>query len=255
MGISKQTGSHARTLLLATGLAIGASMGGISMAQADAGTSPREATADQQEAVAKRPLLGVKVQNVDKDTAEALGLSEAKGALIVGVMPGGPADAAGLKANDAILAVDGNVIADAKDLANRIAELSSKASAEVKFRRGEGEQTVKVEFAKAPDNQANAQTNTAPAGEKSQRLGLMLSEVAVDEGVLIADVDPQSDAASKGLKSGDLILQVDGAPAASAEDLAKSVNAIREKGRQAVLLLVKSGDQTRTVAVRFGMLG
>jgi serine protease Do len=255
MGISTQTGSRARILLLAAGVAIGASMGGIAVAQAEAGTSPREATADQQEAGAKRPLLGVKVQNVDKDTADALGLSEAKGALIVGVMPGGPADAAGLKANDTILAIDGKAISDAKDLANRIAELSSKPSTELKIRRGEGEQTVKVEFAKASDNQDNAETNKAPAGEKSQRLGLMLSDVAGDEGVLIADVDPQSDAASKGLKSGDLILQVDGAPAASAEDLAKSVNAIREKGRQAVLLLVKSGDQTRTVAVRFGMLG
>lgn len=251
MGISIQPLSSARALLLATGLAIGASTGGIALAQAEAVASPPEATAGRQETGTKRPLLGVKVQNVDKDTADALGLPEAKGALIVAVMPGGPADAAGLKANDAILAVDGNVISDAKDLANRIAEVSSKSSAEVKIHRGEGEQTLKVEFAKASDNQ---QTKTEPAGEKSRRLGLMLSGAPVDEGVLIADVDPKSDAASKGLKSGDVILQADGAPAGSAEDLAKSLNAIRDKGRQAVLLLVKSGDQTRTVAVRFGMV-
>jgi S1-C subfamily serine protease len=247
--------SGAAALFLAAGLAISVSASQFSAAHADANASPSETTASQ-DAVEKKALLGVKVQSIDKDTADALGLSEPKGALITDVMPGGPADAAGLKANDAILAVDGNAVSNAEDLAKRIADLSPKSSAEVKIRRGEGDQTVKVEFAKAADDQDHAdQTGTVPEAAKSKRLGLKLSNVATDGGVLIADVDPQSDAATKGLQSGDLIMQVDGAPAASAADLAKSLNVIKEKGREAVLLVIKSGEQTRTVAVRFGMFG
>ena len=256
MSRSTKRCSGAAALFLAAGLAISMSASQFSAAHAEANASPNETTASQGDAVEKRPLLGVKVQSIDKDTADALGLSEPKGALIIDVMPGGPADAAGLKTNDAILAVDGNAISNAKDLAKRISDLSPKASAEVKIRRGEGDQTVKVEFANSADDQDHAdETGTVPEAAKSKRLGLKLSNVATDGGVLIADVDPQSDAATKGLQSGDLIMQVDGAPAASAADLAKSLNVIKEKGREAVLLLIKSGDQTRTVAVRFGMLG
>jgi serine protease Do len=227
-----------------------------SAAHAESNALPSETTASQGDTVAKRPLLGVKVQSIDKDTADALGLSEPKGALIIDVMPGGPADAAGLKTNDAILSLDSNAISNAEDLAKRISDLSPKASTEVKIRRGEGDQTVKVEFANSADVQDHAhEAGTVPEAAKSKRLGLKLSNVATDGGVLIADVDPQSDAATKGLQSGDLIMQVDGAPAASAADLAKSLIVIKEKGREAVLLVIKSGDQTRTVAVRFGMLG
>jgi serine protease Do len=227
-----------------------------SAAHAEANASSNETTASHGNAAERRPLLGVKVQSIDKDTADALGLSEPKGALIIEVKPGGPADTAGLKANDAILTVDGNAIYNAEDLAKRISDLSPKASTEVKIRRGEGDQTVKVELANSADDQDHAdETETVPEAAKLKRLGLKLSNVATDGGVLIADVDPQSDAAAKGLQSGDLIMQVDGAPAASAADLAKNLNVIKQKGREAVLLLIKSGEQTRTVAVRFGMLG
>ena len=147
MSRSTKLCSGAAALFLAAGLAISISASQFSAAHAEAIASPNETTASQGDAVEKRPLLGVKVQNIDKDTADALGLSEPKGALIIDVMPGGPADAAGLKTNDEILAFGGNAISNAKDLAKRIADLSPKSSAEVKIRRGEGDQTVKVEFA------------------------------------------------------------------------------------------------------------
>jgi serine protease Do len=257
MSRSTKRCSGAAALFLAVGLAISTSASQFSAAHAEANASPNETTVSQGDAVAKRPLLGVKVQSIDKDTADALGLSEPKGALIIEVKPGGPADAAGLRTNDAILTVDGNAISNAEDLAKRIADLSPKSSAEVKIRRGEGDQTVKVQFANSADDQDHVdETGAEPEAATSKRLGLKLSNIATDGGgVLIADVHPQSDAATKGLQSGDLILQVDGAPAASAADLAKNLNVIKEKGREAVLLLIKSGDQTRTVAVRFGMFG
>lgn len=256
MSRSKKLCSGTAALVLAAGLAISMSASQFSAAHAEAIAPPNEITAGQGDAVVKRPLLGVKVQSIDKDTSDALGLSEPKGALIIDVMPGGPADAAGLKPHDAILAINGNQISNAEDLAKRIADLSPKSSAQVKIRRGEGDQTVKVEFANSADDQDHAdKTGTAPEAAKSKRLGLKLSNVATDGGVLIADVDPKSDAAMKGLQSGDLIMQVDGAPAASAAELAKNLNVIKEKGREAVLLLIKSGDRTRTVAVRFGILG
>ena len=78
--IKRCSGAAAR--VLAVGLAISIPAGQSSAALAEANASPNETTASQGVAVAKRPLLGVKVQSIDKDTADALGLSEPKGALI-----------------------------------------------------------------------------------------------------------------------------------------------------------------------------
>ena len=72
----------------------------------------------------KRGWLGVKIQNVDEDTAASLGLKEAHGALVSEVTPNGPAAAAGIKTQDAILQVNDEKIADSRDLARKIAELA-----------------------------------------------------------------------------------------------------------------------------------
>ena len=79
-----------------------------------------------------RGWLGVKIQNVDEDTAASLGLNEPKGALVSEVTAGGPAADAGLKNGDAILSVNGNKVADSRDLARQIAGYAPNAK-----RRGE----------------------------------------------------------------------------------------------------------------------
>ncbi|OYW52476.1 MAG: hypothetical protein B7Y80_19045 [Hyphomicrobium sp. 32-62-53] len=118
MGILQKS-KQGRTVLLAAALL---TSGGVASAYAQALPAQREVT-ERQKTEAKKPILGVEVQDVDRDTADALVLADAKGALIIDILSAGPADKAGLNPTDAILSVNGNAIADAKDLARQIAEL------------------------------------------------------------------------------------------------------------------------------------
>jgi serine protease Do len=99
----------------------------------------------------------------------------------------------------------------------------------------------------------------ADTGEQMKNLGLSLAPAtkfpgAGDEGVVITEVDPASDAADKGLKPGDVILQVAGVTVSSPSDVAAGVKkaidgAKTDKDTVKVLMQVKSGDQTRFVAL------
>ena len=210
----------------------------------------------------KRGWLGVKIQNVDEDTAASLGLKEAHGALVSEVSPNGPAAAAGLKMQDAILQVNNDKIADSRDLARKIAELSPDTPVDIKVWRNNAEQSIKVKLGLFPKNAEEAmsgdQDNGNNSGDESKssmelsQLGLTLmpARTGSGEGVAIAEVDPSSDAAEKGLKSGDVILEVSGQIVKSPDDVVLGVKRAQDLKRTAVLLHVKSADQKRFVAVQ-----
>ena len=211
-----------------------------------------------------RGWLGVKIQNVDDDTAASLGLKEPKGALISEVTANGPAQAAGLKTQDAILQVNSEKINDSRDLARKIAELSPDTSVDVKVWRNNAETTVKVKLGLFPANAEAAMKGEQPDNKdgKPSASSLELSQLGITlmpsrsggkdakDGVTIAEVDSASDAAEKGLKAGDVILEVSGQPVAVPDDVASGVKKAEELKRSAVLLHVKSGDQKRFVAVQ-----
>jgi serine protease Do len=206
-----------------------------------------------------RGWLGVKIQNVDEDTAASLGLPAPKGALISEVTASGPAADAGLKPQDAILQVNADAIADSRDLARKIAEFSPDTMVDVKVWRNNAETTVKVKlglFPNTPEAVAKLSKGEA-APEKSSlelsQLGLTLMPArngGPKEGVVIAEVDPSSDAAEKGLKAGDIILEVSGQQVAMPEDVVTGVKKAQDLKRSAVLLHIKSADQKRFVAVQ-----
>lgn len=208
-----------------------------------------------------RGWLGVKIQNVDEDTAASIGLATAKGALISEVTASGPAAAAGLKAQDAILQVNADPIADSRDLARKIAEFSPDTTVDVKVWRNNAEQTVKVKLGLFPNSQeAMAKLGGGGDDGKPDKSSLELSQLGLTlmparnggakEGVAIAEVDPSSDAAEKGLKAGDIILEVSGQQVAMPDDVVAGVKKAQELKRSAVLLHVKSADQKRFVAVQ-----
>ena len=209
-----------------------------------------------------RGWLGVKIQNVDEDTAASLGLSQPKGALISEVTAAGPAAAAGLKAQDAILQVNADPIADSRDLARKIAEFSPDTTVDVKVWRNNAEQTVKVKLGLFPNSQeAMAKLGGGGGdGDKPDKSSLELSQLGLTlmparsngakDGVAIAEVDPSSDAAEKGLKPGDIILEVSGQQVAMPDDVVAGVKKAQDLKRSAVLLHVKSADQKRFVAVQ-----
>jgi serine protease Do len=213
----------------------------------------------------KRGWLGVKIQNVDEDTAASLGLKEAHGALVSEVTPTGPAAAAGIKTQDAILQVNDEKIADSRDLARKIAELSPDSPVNIKVWRNNAEKTIKVKLGLFPKNaealmngdndndNSNSNDDNGSGQMQLSQLGVTLMPArsgSDEEGVAIAEVDPTSDAAEKGLKAGDVILEVSGQTVKSPADVVTGIKKAQDLKRTAVLLHIKSSDQKRFVAVQ-----
>ena len=205
-----------------------------------------------------RGWLGVKIQNVDDDTAAALGLKEPKGALVSEVTPNGPAAGSGLKVQDAILQVNTEKIADSRDLARKIADFSPDTTVDVKVWRNNGEQTVKVKLGKFPGSSdeiaklEQGKQGDSQDGTELEQLGLTLApnSVTKDGGVAVTDVDPESDAAEKGIKAGDVILEVGGEQVTGLSDIVDGVKKAKELGRTAVMLHIKTQDQKRIVPIQ-----
>jgi serine protease Do len=224
-----------------------------------------------------RGWLGVKIQNVDEDTAASIGLTDPHGALVSEVTPSGPAAKSGIKTQDAILQVNGEKIADSRDLARKIAELAPDSSVDVKVWRNNSEQSLKVKLGLFPKNaeqamngdndndndNSNNNDDDAKSVDLSQ-LGITLMPARPTTGkdadkdvggVAIAEVDPTSDAAEKGLKPGDVILEVSGQSVGSPNDVISGIKKAQELKRTAVLLHIKSADQKRFVAVQLTKKG
>jgi serine protease Do len=212
-----------------------------------------------------RGWLGVKIQNVDEDTAASLGLADAHGALVSEVTPNGPAAKAGIKTQDAILQVNSDKIADSRDLARKIADLAPNTTVDVKVWRNNAEQTIKVKLGLFPKNAEAAMSgendeDSGSGDEGSKSSSLELSQLGLtlmparsgqnSEGVAIAEVDPSSDAAEKGLKPGDVILEVSGQVVSTPDDVVTGIKKAQDLKRTAVLLHVKSAGQKRFVAVQ-----
>jgi serine protease Do len=204
----------------------------------------------------KRGWLGVRIQSLDDDMAASLGLTETKGALVNEVTVPGPAAEAGVKNGDTILAVNGVKIADSRDLARQIANFAPGTKVDVKVLRGQREQVIGVKLGTLPTAQELAKAG--PPGPPTQpteleQLGLTVSPTPGpdSEGVVVTDVNNDSDAAQKNIRVGDVILEIGGAQVSSADDV---VAAIREAGRlkrRAVLLRIKSGNEPpRFVAIQ-----
>jgi serine protease Do len=211
-----------------------------------------------------RGWLGVKIENIDEDKAASLGLGQARGALINDITEGGPASASGLRAGDAITKVDNDSIRDSRELARKIAEYAPGTTVQVQVMRFGKSEVIPVKLGTFPSNpevaiqsqpQPNRETAPKPTVTELDQLGLSLTLVTAQpgeaqEGVAISDVKADSDAATKGLKTGDVILEVQGQKVATPADVSAGVKRAAEGGRPAVLLRVKSGDVVRFVAVQ-----
>jgi serine protease Do len=204
-----------------------------------------------------RGWLGVKIESIDDDKAAGLGLGEARGALVNEVTAGGPAADSGLKAGDAILSVNGDKIRDSRELARKIAEFAPNTRVNIEVHRYGKMQNIAVKLGTFPGSKELAkleQEPAKPASTELSQLGISLAAATgarnAKDGVAISDVDDGSDAAAKGLKTGDIILEVQGEQVASPADVEAGVKKAKDLGRKAVLLRVKSGETVRFVAVQ-----
>ena len=210
-----------------------------------------------------RGWLGVVIQNVSDDIADSIGMKEAKGAMVTKVTEDGPAAKEDLKAGDVIVEVNGDKIDDLRDLARKIAELHPNTPVKLAIIRYGEKREVDMKLGTFPNSKklASVEEDKPDTGQQMKDLGLSLAPAAKfpgagDEGVVITEVDPSSDAADKGLKPGDVILQVAGVSVSDPSDVAEGVKKAMagakpttEKDTVKVLMQVKSGDQTRFVAL------
>lgn len=205
-----------------------------------------------------RGWLGVKIESIDEDKAAGLGLSEPRGALVNEVTSGGPAADSGLKAGDAIMAVNGDKIRDSRELARKIAEFTPNTRVNIEVHRYGKVQTIAVKLGTFPGSKELAkleqQEPATPASTELSQLGISLAAASgardAKDGVIISDVQDGSDAATKGLKTGDVILEVQGEQVGSPADVETGVKKAKDLGRKAVLLRVKSGEAVRFIAVQ-----
>ena len=213
----------------------------------------------------KRGWLGVRIQDVDADVAEALGLASAKGALVTDV-PDGPAKNAGMKSGDVILTFDGEEVDDIRELVRVVGDTEVGRTVDVIVYRDSAETTLKVNVGRLEEADvalASASPDDVPAPEETQEaeaLGLSLSiindemraEFGIDEsteGVVVASVEADSEAFEKGLRSGDVIAEVAQEPVSQPSEIVSRLKDASDAGRKSILLLVRRGGQPRFVAL------
>ncbi|MFO7771321.1 MAG: Do family serine endopeptidase [Roseovarius gahaiensis] len=212
----------------------------------------------------RRGWLGVRIQDVTDDVAEAMELEEVRGALVTD-LPEGPAADAGMEAGDVILSFDGKPVDDTRELVRRVGNTEvGKAVRVVVFRQGKT-QTLKVTLGRreeaegaVPTAQPDADTPEEP--DSANMMGLTLSPLDSElreqlelnddaTGLVVTDVDNLSDAYEKGVRAGDLITEAGQQKIASISDLQDRVTAAREAGRTSILLLVRRAGEPRFVAL------
>lgn len=207
-----------------------------------------------------RGWLGVTIQNVDEATAKALGMQEARGALVNSVLEGQPADKAGIKEGDVIISINDKAIENTEQLLRTVASLSpGTETAIIVWRDGK---TEKLTLTVAERDQSQASVDgKGGTHEASSLLGLKLRPINSEDlrrynlknnaGLLVTGVASDSEAAQMGIQPGDVILAVNKKPVGSVKEMADRIAAAK-KQRGAVLLHVSRNGQVFFRAIEMG---
>jgi serine protease Do len=191
----------------------------------------------------ERGRLGVAIQEVSQSLAQSFGLERPRGALVAQVEKDSPAEKAGLKPGDVVLAVDGKTIERSAELPPLVAAVKPGTKATFELWRDGRKQTLDVTVGALNAQQAAA----GPASEASAPAGkLGLAVRPSDDGLVVENATGA--AARAGIRAGDVVTAVNGKPVKSVEEL----QAAAEKANGAVALLVRRGDDTIFVPVEVG---
>ena len=200
-----------------------------------------------------RGWLGVLIEDVNAETAAALGMAEARGALVANVTQGSPAEAAGVRVGDVIVAFDGAAIGKSSDLSLVVARTSVGKSVDVRVMRDGRPVSLTVRIAKLRDDEA------VVALEHGNELGLTVREITRPfagspeprsrRGVVVTGVESDSPADQAGFRVGDVILEIDRKPIGGVQDFRQVVSELTKGG--GILFLVRREDTTLFLALRF----
>ncbi len=218
----------------------------------------------------KRGWLGVKIQGVTEEIAESLGLGKARGAMIASVSENGPAEKAKLRAGDVILTFDGKDVNEMRRLPRIVMETGVNKDVPVQIWRDGKPLSVTVRVGELDENEqvaavpAKADPNTNQRGSQAKvdALGVVLAPISPElrqkfdidqntsQGVVVTEVDQNGPAAEKGVRAGDIIVEVGQEEVKTPADIRAKVEKARQAGRKSVLLLVDRQGEMRFIALR-----
>lgn len=202
-----------------------------------------------------RGFLGVSIQSVTPDLAEALKISDGSGALVTDVIPDGPGHKAGIRRGDVIISYDGRMVRDSRDLPALVAATPVGKEVRVTVVRDGGTEQVIAKIAKLDPDDTEIDPDTEPARGK---WGLQLQDLTPDaarrfgmkggDGAVVVGVQPGSSADKASIRRGDIILEVNRQPVGSAQE---AVDAITGNGSgNRLLLLVRAEQGSRYVVLK-----
>jgi len=205
-----------------------------------------------------RGYLGVSIQDLTPSLAKAFGIEDTQGVLIPNVTPGSAAEKAGIRKGDVVLSLDGQKVATADDLRNRVAMYRPGTEITVQVLRDGKTRQMDVEVGKRPSElSSETQTEQGQPEDMSRNLGLAVQNLTDDlarrfdyegqEGVIVTQVQPGSLAAQAGLQAGMLISEVNRQPVSNTRQFARAVNEAR--GQDSILLLVSTGQVSQYVTI------
>lgn len=213
--------------------------------------------------VVSRGWIGIQIQPVTAEIAESLGLKKAEGALVAEPQANSPATKAGIASGDVITGVNGKPVKDARELSRTIGSMPPGATVKLNVLQKGKENTVDLTLGELPNAKEARASGDVERGGRAQRgvelgrLGLTVAPAqsvagAGREGVIVTEVERNSLAAERGIKEGDILLEIGGKPVASASDARDAIASARNENKQSVLVRVKSAEGTRFVAVPLG---
>ena len=216
----------------------------------------------------RRGWLGVRIQPVTDEIAESLGLAAAEGALVSGIIKGGPVDNGSIELGDVIIRFDGKDIGHSRELPLAVAESPVGKEVDVVVLRKGEEITVKVTLGRLEEGEKLAEADGTPAGDEDGAvataavLGMTIAElteeargkfgIAADvSGVVVTEVAEDSAAADRGVTAGEVITEIAQETVATPKDVLDRIAALKEQGRKnALLMLASKTGELRFVTIR-----
>jgi serine protease Do len=199
-----------------------------------------------------RGWFGVSIQEMTPELAKSFGLKDGKGALVAQVVPGSPAEKAGIVQGDVILEFDGKAVTASKDLPQIVASTPVGKSVNVKlWRNGKAlDQQVKISEMEENVEVSNTGSHNKKLGIEVRNLTPELANrlrLKSDTGVVVTRVESGSPAADAGIQTGDVIREVNHTPVKNVEDLVQKLE--QAKDQTNILLLVQRGQNNMFAAV------
>jgi serine protease Do len=216
----------------------------------------------------RRGWLGVRIQPVTDEIAESLGMKSAKGALVAGVIKGGPVDNGSILPGDVITKFDGKEVDEMRDLPRVVAESPVGKAVDVEIVRKGVEQTVKVTLGRLEDGEKLAEGENATPSQDGDEiatasvLGMTIGELNDQarsqfeigpeiSGVVITEVAPDSPASERGILAGEVITEIAQESVSSPKEVTDRIAKLKEQGRKnALLMLASKTGELRFVTVR-----